>query len=155
MDGLCRAYLAGGQDAKSDAAAFQALAAAAGGTDRIAAYCQASTAETTGTQPAGHGSRAALQGLCRAYVAGQGGQHVAKINATAFRALSMAAGGTGNIATYCQTMTSKPIGGQKKGQGRRPSTPGGQGPGQDRSVGPPDGPPPDRDGRGHRDPGAS
>jgi hypothetical protein len=155
VEGLCRAYLAGGQGAKSDPAAFQALAAAAGGTDRIAAYCQTSTAGTTGTQQAGHGSRAALQGLCRAYVAGQGGQHGAKTNATAFRALAVAAGGTGNIATYCQTMTSKPVGGQEQGQGRRPSTPGGQGRGQDRSVGPLDGPPRDRDGRGHRDPGAS
>jgi hypothetical protein len=156
VDGLCRAYVAGGQDAKTDAAAFQALAAAAGGTDRIATYCQTSTASTTGTQQARHGSSIlALQGLCRAYVAGQGGQHGAKTEATAFRALAVAAGGTGNIATYCQTITSKPVGGQEQGQGRRPSTPGGQRRGQDRPPGPPDEPPPDRDGPGHRDPGAS
>jgi hypothetical protein len=156
VDGLCRAYLAGGRDAKSDAAAFRALAAAAGGTDRIATYCQASSSSTTASQQAGYGSsRAALQGLCRAYVAGQGGQHGAKTDATAFRALSVAAGGSGNIATYCQTMTSKPVGGQTQGQDRRPSTPGGQGRGQDRPPGPPDEPPPDRDGRGHRDSGAS
>jgi hypothetical protein len=37
---LCRAYVAGGGNEKTKAAAFQALAAAAGGTDRVAAYCR-------------------------------------------------------------------------------------------------------------------
>ena len=38
--GLCRAWVAGNQDAKAKAAAFEALAAAAGGRDRVAAYCR-------------------------------------------------------------------------------------------------------------------
>ena len=42
--GLCRAWLAGqgdGHGRRADAPAFQALAAAAGGADHIAAYCEA------------------------------------------------------------------------------------------------------------------
>jgi hypothetical protein len=39
-EGLCRAYLAG-KGKKLDAAAFQALATAAGGSDNIPAYCRA------------------------------------------------------------------------------------------------------------------
>ena len=39
MNGRCRAFLAG-KGNKTDAAAFQALAAAAGGEDKIASYCQ-------------------------------------------------------------------------------------------------------------------
>jgi hypothetical protein len=39
-DGRCRAFLAG-KGRTNDPAAFEALAAAAGGSDRIAAYCQA------------------------------------------------------------------------------------------------------------------
>lgn len=42
--GLCQAWLAGQGDEhgrRADSTAFQALAAAAGGADRIAAYCQA------------------------------------------------------------------------------------------------------------------
>ena len=37
---LCRAYVAGAGDEKTEAAAFQALAAAAGGTDRVATFCR-------------------------------------------------------------------------------------------------------------------
>jgi hypothetical protein len=45
--GLCTAWLAGQGDAngqRADAPAFQALAAAAGGADQVAAYCQADAA---------------------------------------------------------------------------------------------------------------
>jgi hypothetical protein len=55
--GLCRAWLAGQGDdhgRRADAPAFQALAAAAGGADHIAAYCQAdaATSATHGQRPA-------------------------------------------------------------------------------------------------------
>jgi hypothetical protein len=53
-DGLCRAWLAGNgaqRGKKEDSTAFQALARAAGGADRIAAYCQAGGAGGS----AGHG----------------------------------------------------------------------------------------------------
>ena len=55
--GLCQAWLAGQGDdhgRRADSPAFQALAAAAGGADQIAAYCQAdaSTSATHGQRPA-------------------------------------------------------------------------------------------------------
>jgi hypothetical protein len=55
--GLCRAWLAGQGDEhgkRSDSTAFQALAAAAGGADRVPAYCQldADTSATHGRRPA-------------------------------------------------------------------------------------------------------
>jgi hypothetical protein len=55
--GLCTAWLAGQGDAngrRADAPAFQALAAAAGGADQVAAYCQADAAASTN-----HGQRPA------------------------------------------------------------------------------------------------
>jgi hypothetical protein len=70
-DGLCRAWLAGKGERKGkrmDSTAFQALAAAAGGADRIDAYCQAATPKDPKDQakgssaspgndtPPGHGS---------------------------------------------------------------------------------------------------
>jgi hypothetical protein len=48
MEGLCRAWQAGkavGKGKREDSTAFRALAAAAGGADRIDAYCQAATPE--------------------------------------------------------------------------------------------------------------
>jgi hypothetical protein len=55
--GLCRAWLAGQGDAngqRADAPPFQALVAAAGGADRVAAYCQADAAT-----PAAHSQQPA------------------------------------------------------------------------------------------------
>jgi hypothetical protein len=51
--GLCRAWLAGQGDdhgRRADAPAFQALAAAAGGADHVAAYCEAD-ASASATHP--------------------------------------------------------------------------------------------------------
>ena len=53
--GLCRAWLAGqgdGHGRRADAPAFQALAAAAGGADHIAAYCEADASATHRQRPA-------------------------------------------------------------------------------------------------------
>ena len=55
--GLCRAWFAGQGDEhgkRADSTAFQALVAAAGGADHVAAYCQqdADTATTHGRRPA-------------------------------------------------------------------------------------------------------
>jgi hypothetical protein len=85
---------------------------------------------------------AAMKELCRGYLADRD----ARIDAAAFRALAAAAGGAGNIATWCQAITAKPVGGQGQGRGGPPSTRG-KGRGRDRPRGPPD----DR-GRGHREP---
>ena len=56
--GLCRAWQAGkgGEHGKrEDSTAFRALAAAAGGADKIAAYCQATTPGRSAGQEHGQG----------------------------------------------------------------------------------------------------
>ena len=58
-DGLCRAWQSGqgGEHGKrEDSTAFRALAAAAGGADKIAAYCQATTPDDSAGQGHGPGS---------------------------------------------------------------------------------------------------
>ena len=58
-EGLCQAWQAGqGADngRRADSVAFRALAAAAGGADKVAAFCQASTAGSTDTHGLGQGS---------------------------------------------------------------------------------------------------
>jgi hypothetical protein len=58
-EGLCQAWQAGqGADngSRPDSVAFQALAAAAGGADKVAAFCQATTAGSAGTHGQGQGS---------------------------------------------------------------------------------------------------
>jgi hypothetical protein len=157
LEGLCRAYLAGqvGQHGgKTDAAALRALATAAGDADKIAAYCQAPTAESPrgrlrggpGTTPGLDGTSPALRGLCRAYLAGQGGQHGDKHDAAAFRALAMVAGGADRIPGYCEELISGSPAGQgqgsppgatgdpRRGQGGPPTT-GGRGQGQSQPPG--------------------
>jgi len=47
---------------------------------------------------------AALVGLCHAYTAGAGAQHGNARTDPAFTALVTAAGGTGNVATFCATL---------------------------------------------------
>jgi hypothetical protein len=49
---------------------------------------------------------AAKDGLCRAWQAGQGGEHGGKNDATAFKALAAAAGGSDKIADYCKDSTA-------------------------------------------------
>ena len=66
----------------------------------------------------------AKDGLCRAWQAGQGGDHGKREDSSAFRALAAAAGGEDKIAAYCQTTTPGGSTGQGQGQGQ------GQGRGQ-------------------------
>ena len=85
----------------------------------------------------------AAQGLCRAWAAGQGGQHGKKLDAVAFAALAKAAGSSGNVAAYCAQVTSS-TGGPGQGQGGPPgslppASTGGHGQGQ---GGPPSSLPP-------------
>jgi hypothetical protein len=57
--GLCRAWQAGqaaDRGRQRDSVAFQALVAAAGGADKVAAFCQAATAGGAGTDGQGQGS---------------------------------------------------------------------------------------------------
>ena len=139
-------------DSRADAPAFQALAAAAGGSDNIAEYCADVTAGGAGD----HGQEgasavgpdataAARAGLCRAWQAGKGSDNGSRADAPAFQALATAAGGADNIAGYCADVTAGSASDHGQGQASppsasRPTTP----------VSPPSsGPPPGADPGGH------
>ena len=77
----------------------------------------------TGGQKAGTGpdaSGAARDGLCRAWLAGKGGDNGKRDDSTAFQALARAAGGAANIAAWCKASTAS-----QAGRGRRPDGPPG------------------------------
>jgi hypothetical protein len=158
--GLCQAWQAGKGDSGSqaDAPAFQSLTAAAGGTNKIAAYCADVTAGASGEHGQGRGSAvgpevtaAAKAGLCRAWQAGQVADNGSRADSVAFQALAAAAGGADNIAGYCADVTVGSAGDQGQGQGApssgsSPSTtpsppssgpPPGAGPGGHGQGGPP------------------
>jgi hypothetical protein len=125
-NGLCQAWQSGqgGTNGKrEDSTAFQALAAAAGGADKVDAYCQTATT-TAGKGHAGNGpdaTSAAKDGLCKAWEAAQSGQGAAsgkRMDATAFQALAKAAGGADKIAAYCQTATTTAATNHGEGQGQ-------------------------------------
>jgi hypothetical protein len=61
----------------------------------------------------------ARHGLCRAWLAGNGGQHGKKDDSTAFRALARAAGGADKIAAYCRAGSA----GRSAGHGRQDPPP--------------------------------
>lgn len=84
-------------------------ASAAHGTDKGSGSADHSP---TGPDPTG----AAKDGLCRAWQAGQGGEHGSKNDATAFKALAAAAGGADKIAAYCHDTSTA------HGQASPPST---------------------------------
>jgi hypothetical protein len=137
--GLCRTWQArqgNRAGSREDSASLRALAAAAGGADKVRAYCKASLAGGSATGQRDHGTGpdaagAAKDGLCRAWLAGNGGQRGEKDKkeeSAAFRALAAAAGGAGKIAAYCQD--TKAAGSAGKARERRPprtTDPGGQG----------------------------
>jgi len=89
---------------------------------------------TTQAHPVGpDAAGSAALGVCRAWSAGQGGQHGSKLDAPAFAALAKAAGGSDRIGDYCAQVSASAAGGS--GQGGRPSgvpasTAGGSGQGQ-------------------------
>jgi hypothetical protein len=87
---------------------------------------------------------AAKAGLCRAWASGQGGENGKKADATAFKALADAAGGTDQIADFCADVASttgvhgqqaatppSTVPEQRQGQGSG----SGQGSGQDQGAG--------------------
>ena len=72
----------------------------------------------------------AKDGLCRAFMVGQGAEQGKKIDAAAFKALAEAAGGPDKIVTYCQgTQPGKAMSDRQKKQ-EPPRGPGNQGQGQ-------------------------
>jgi hypothetical protein len=63
---------------------------------------------TTGPRPGSTGggpvAGPALEGLCQAYAAGNGGTQGDKLNAAAFEALATAAGGEDKVAVFCEDL---------------------------------------------------
>lgn len=105
-DGLCRAWASGnGRDkgGKEDSVAFRALIAAAGGEDKVDAYCGASTAGKDAPEQSNgrHGAGEAKAGLCKAWAAGSRDASRQRMGASAFESLATAAGGEANIPAYC------------------------------------------------------
>jgi hypothetical protein len=139
-NGLCQAWQSGqgGTNGKrEDSTAFQALAAAAGGADKVDAYCQTATT-AAGQGHAGNGpdaTGAAKAGLCKAWEAAQSGQGATngrRMDSTALQALAKAAGGADKIGAYCQTATTAAANhgqGQGQSQGGGASQSGGHGQG--------------------------
>jgi hypothetical protein len=127
--GLCQAWQAGkGADngRREDSPVFQALAAAAGSGDNIAAYCNDNTAlggsadrqgQATASGP--DAMAAARAGLCRAWQAGQDADNGRREDSVAFQALAAVAGGADRIAAFCQGTTAGSAGAD--GQGSPPS----------------------------------
>jgi hypothetical protein len=148
--GLCRAWQAGeGTDhgRRTDSEAFQALAAAAGGADNVAAYCKDVTTGGSGASGQGRASAvgpdataSARVGLCRAWQAGKGADQGQRANSVAFQALVAAAGGTDKVAGYCADVTVGSAGANGQGPGSPPSSsrPGGSSPSPPGSGPPPD-----------------
>jgi hypothetical protein len=147
--GLCRAWQAGkGADhgSRTSSEAFQALTAAAGGADNVAAYCKDVTTGGSGAGGQGRGSAvgpdataSARAGLCRAWQAAKGADHGQRADSVAFQALAAAAGGADKVAGYCADVTVGSADANGQGQG---SPPGGSPPSTTPSP-PSSGPPPD------------
>jgi hypothetical protein len=147
--GLCRAWQAGegtGHGRRTDSEAFQALAAAAGGADNVAAYCKDVTTGGSGASGQGRASAvgpdataSARVGLCRAWQAGKGADNGSRSDSVAFQALAAAAGGANNIAGYCADVTAGSAGDHGQGQGPPPSG----SPPSTKPSPPSSGPPPD------------
>jgi hypothetical protein len=120
--GLCQAWQAGqGADhgRRADSPAFRALRVAAGGADKVAAYCSEVT--VGGAAATGPDAMAAARaGLCQAWQAGKGTDTGRRADSAAFQALAAAAGGADKIADFCQATT--PGGAGTHGQGQSASS---------------------------------
>jgi len=126
--GLCRAYGSGSggeNGGRLDSTAFGRLAGAAGGADKVDAYCAtvvAAAARAAGS--ATTGDRQILAGACRAWQAADQAGHAAA--APVLDRLTTAAGGTAAIAPYCEALVSNDNGGGAASSERpsaAPSTP--------------------------------
>jgi hypothetical protein len=87
-------------------AAAQGLGKAAAAN--LGETAQAGAAEGQGREGAvgPDATGAARAGLCRAWQAGQGGDHGRRMDAVAFQALVDAAGGADKVAAYCQDVAA-------------------------------------------------
>jgi hypothetical protein len=94
-----------------------------GGTATRPGAAGSTAGSPTGGQKAGTGpdaAGAARDGLCRAWLAGKGGDNGERDDSTAFQALARAAGGAANIAAWCKASTAS-----QADRGRRPDEPPG------------------------------
>jgi hypothetical protein len=111
----------------------------------------AGSASTAGSGPrpgpaaAGPAAGPALDGLCRAFQAGNGGERAARLDATAFQELATAAGGPGQVAAFCEDLLAADTKakGPKEAKPKDPPDDAGPGP-----VGPPADPGGSGDGAG-------
>jgi hypothetical protein len=110
------------------AAATTAADAAGHGLGKAAVANTGGTAQAGSTDGQGResavgpdASAAARAGLCRAWQAGQGGDHGRRMDAVAFQALVDAAGGAHKVAGYCGDVTAGSSGAHGQGQASPPS----------------------------------
>jgi hypothetical protein len=105
----------------ADAAAHglgQAAVANVGGTAHAGATDGQGGASAVGPDA----TAAARAGLCRAWQAGQGGEHGRRMDAVAFQALVAAAGGADKVAAYCEDVAAgSSAGAHGQGQASPPS----------------------------------
>jgi hypothetical protein len=112
----------------ADQAPATAAEAAAHGLGKPAAADRGASARAGSVDGRGRASAAgpdvsgaARAGLCRAWQAGQGGEHGRRMDAVAFQALVEAAGGADGVAAYCQDVTAASrAGAHGHGQGSPP-----------------------------------
>jgi hypothetical protein len=110
-----------------------------GGAGPAAAPSTGAPGSGLGAAAAGPVAQPKLEGLCRAFLAGKAGKQVEQLDATAFEALSRAAGGDDQMRTFCQRLVpvdakqkdpkepkqKNPPGNEDHGQGGPPATTGG------------------------------
>jgi hypothetical protein len=107
-----------------------------GNTGTAGATTDSQATSPTGAADRGSGPAAAAltgpaeDGLCRAFMAGQGAEQGKKIDAAAFKALADAAGGPDKIATYCQGTQPGNTKSDRHTKQTPPRGPGNQGQGQ-------------------------
>ncbi len=116
--GLCQAYGSGsgGENGnRLDSTAFGRLADAAGGADKVTAYCRTVTAGSAASD------RAGLAGACRSWqAADRAGRDPA---AAVLDRLTTAAGGADAIAPYCAALVGEDNGGAAAQPDRPSATP--------------------------------
>jgi hypothetical protein len=81
----------------------------------------------TRSGPGAGGAGPNLEGLCQAFLSGNGGEQGGKLDATALEALARAAGGQGKVPAYCEALQP---GVQKAKELKQPAPPNDEGEGQ-------------------------
>jgi hypothetical protein len=83
-------------------AAAHGLGEAAAANLRESAQARSADSQGRGSATGPDATAAARAGLCRAWQAGEGGDHGRRADAVAFQALAAAAGGADKVAAYCE-----------------------------------------------------